>query len=134
MSAVSFATSASLPSNWAWVWVSVALVLSRLSRRASRSPLVFASEAESSWMEFSALSCLLFHRQGLGQLRQFQIQRGQSLVAAAERIRQHELTDGEDHQHEHQHHQQRAQGVDKARPEIDRTAATGGEGAHDGRL
>ena len=78
--------------------------------------------------------CLLFHRQGLGQLRQFQIQRGQSLVAAAERIRQHELTDGEDHQHEHQHHQQRAQGVDKARPEIDRTAATGGEGAHDGRL
>ena len=68
-------------------------------------------------------ACGLFQAQGLREHAQFGIELGQGAVAPAHRIGKHELTDDEDQDHEHQHHQQRGEGVDEARPEIQPPAA-----------
>jgi hypothetical protein len=81
-----------------------------------------ASEAESS-SDLRHVACafarVLRQAQGLGERGEFGVELADRLVAAADRIGQHELADGEDQHQEHQHHQQRAERIDEAGPEVD---------------
>ena len=63
---------------------------------------------------------LPLHGEQVAQFRQLPVQARQGLIAARQRVGHVELRDDEDHQHEDHDHDQRGQGIDPARPDIDR--------------
>jgi hypothetical protein len=125
------ATSLLLASSCAWVCAK------RLGRgvEVQAQRIAFAAGAGERYREFVHLRQrlhfrALFHRQRFRQRGEFGIELRQGLVLAADRIGQHELANGEDQQQEHQHHQQRAERIDEAGPEVDAAPAPCRKRAH----